>query len=175
MVLIEQATETKQFIWRDSHSTCSCFNQAVLVFFPPYTQLSPFFFFFSAAIAQELAWANAEDNPYLFTLVGKLAELQFIQLEAEKQMAETVRKLDHISCYSNDTFTMILQFLEVSKAFRHIFQEERMVEETKREQQNYLNKVTKLQKQLEATKKKGDQPKVQLLEADVLAVSKCFL
>lgn len=90
-------------------------------------------------------------------------------------MAETVRKLDHISCYSNDTFTMILQFLEVSKAFRHIFQEERMVEETKREQQNYLNKVTKLQKQLEATKKKGDQPKVQLLEADVQAVSKCFL
>ncbi len=46
-----------------------------------------------------------------------------------------------------------------------------MLEETRREQLNYLAKVTKIQKQLEAVKKKGDQSKYQSLESEVLAVS----
>ena len=39
---------------------------------------------------QELAWADAEDNPYFMPFFGKLAELQFLCSEMEKQMAEKV-------------------------------------------------------------------------------------
>lgn len=46
--------------------------------------------FFTTAISQELTWANAEDNPHFTVFFGKLAELQFMHSEAEKQMAEKV-------------------------------------------------------------------------------------
>lgn len=46
-----------------------------------------------------------------------------------------------------------------------------MLEEIKKEQLNYFAKVTKIQKQLEAAKKKGDQSKYQNLESEVSAVS----
>ncbi len=46
-----------------------------------------------------------------------------------------------------------------------------MLEETRKEQFNYLAKVTKIQKQLEAVKKRGDQSKYQSLESEVQAVS----
>lgn len=64
-----------------------------------------------------------------------------------------------------------IQFLEVNKAFQNIFQEEGILEETKKEHQNYLAKITKLQKQLEAARKKGDQAKVHSLENETSAVS----
>ena len=46
-----------------------------------------------------------------------------------------------------------------------------MLEETRKEQLNYLTRVTKIQRQLEAAKKKGDQGKYQRLEGEVSAVS----
>ena len=46
-----------------------------------------------------------------------------------------------------------------------------MLEETRKEQINYLSKITKVQKQLEVAKKKGDQSKYQNLENEVSAVS----
>ena len=66
---------------------------------------------------------------------------------------------------------IFVQFLDVNKAFRNIFQEERILEETRKEEQNYLVKITKLQKQLDSAMKKGDQGKIQSLENDVSAVS----
>lgn len=45
-----------------------------------------------AAMSQELIWADTEENPFLLVLFGKLAELQYMYSEAEKQMAEKVRK-----------------------------------------------------------------------------------
>ena len=61
--------------------------------------------------------------------------------------------------------------MEVNKAFKHVFQEERIVEETKKEQLNYLTKVTKLNKQLEGAKKKGDSSKINCLEQEASVVS----
>ena len=45
-----------------------------------------------------------------------------------------------------------------------------MVEETKKEQHTYQVKITKLQKQLELARKKGDHWKVQSLEVEVTSV-----
>lgn len=58
----------------------------------------------------------------------------------------------------------------MNKAFRNIFQEERILEETKKEQQNYLAKLTKLQKQLEAARKRADLTKLQNLDNETSAV-----
>ena len=59
----------------------------------------------------------------------------------------------------------------MNKAFKKIFQEEMIFEETKKKQHNYLTKISKLQKQLETTKKKSDQIKTQNLEAEIAVVS----
>ena len=59
----------------------------------------------------------------------------------------------------------------MNKAFRNILQEEHLLEEMKREQHNYQNKVAKLQKQLESVRKKGDPNKLQVLETETSAVS----
>lgn len=65
-----------------------------------------------------------------------------------------------------------VQFLEVNKAFRNILQEERILEETRKEQQNFSAKVAKIEKQLETAKKRGDQTKLQNLDSEASVVSR---
>ena len=65
-----------------------------------------------------------------------------------------------------------MQYLEVNKSFKNIFQEEKAVEETKKEQQNYLVRVTKIEKQLEEARSSGEDPaKIEALESDMAGVS----
>lgn len=45
------------------------------------------------------------------------------------------------------------------------------MEETRKEQQNYLVRVTKIEKQLEQARSGGDTAKIELLESDMTAVS----
>lgn len=58
---------------------------------PPHPYLPPLFFNHTV-VAQELAWAYSENNANVFSLFSKVAELQHIYAEAEKKMAEKVRK-----------------------------------------------------------------------------------
>jgi len=75
-------------------------------------------------------------------------------------------------CPCSLVFVFLLQYLEVNKSFKNIFQEEKAVEETKKEQQNYLVRVTKIEKQLEEARSSGeDSAKIEALESDMAGVS----
>lgn len=105
--------------------------------------------FFVAVAEQELIWANGEENPNLFTLFRKFAELHWMYNDAANSMANKVSK---VTCVSRDNhvtpFILCIQQSGVRKTFKNIFQEEKVLEESKKELQNCTSKLTKLQKQV---------------------------
>lgn len=129
-----------------------------------------------AASIHQLKWAQSEENANLFLFFGALAELRWVLNESMRQAAEKVLCIYvwgygsvrvwiwgyalwsihgcvcvRVWCMGLWRFVwwwhLIPQQLEFSKVFKNIYQDERVLEETRKALEACKTKMAKLQKQ----------------------------